>query len=372
MLIVTAGLMAANLDVRFQTALANDLPSVFSNPTKSLESNGDVKKELAALRQGGGSGFADKAQAAARHGKRLPVLGNAPDFVGTQRWFNTPGGQHLSLANLRGRVVLVDFWTYTCIDCIRTLPELRGLDARYRSKGLTVVGVHTPEFAFERKASNVAEAIAQNGLRYPVAQDNDYRTWEAWRNQYWPAHYLIDQQGRVRYVHFGEGGAAQTESAIRSLLAEGGASDLGARANMRASGPAAGITPESYLGYERAERFVPPVQGGERTYAGATGADLPLDHLSLSGRWRIGGEPATAVRDASLRLHFRARDVYLVLSSAGGRPRTVGVELDGKPSGSVTVRRQKLYRLVHLPTVAERELTLRFAPGVSGYAFTFG
>jgi cytochrome c biogenesis protein CcdA/thiol-disulfide isomerase/thioredoxin len=368
-MIVTAGLMAANLDVRFQNVLANDLPSVFSNPTNGLEGSSAIKQQLADLR-GGRSHFEETASAAAM--PKLPVLGLAPDFTGTQRWWNTPGDRPLSLAGLRGHVVLVDFWTYTCIDCIRTLPELTALDARYRDKGLTIVGVHTPEFSFERNAGNVAQAIAQNGIRYPVAQDNQYRTWDAWQNEYWPAHYLIDAQGRVRYVHFGEGGAAKTESAIRTLLAEDGAKDLGARDDVRANAPAADITPESYLGALRAERFLPAKpQRGTRDYAPPR-VPLPLDHLALAGHWRIAGQPATAVRDASLMLHFRAQDVYLVLSSAGGRPRPVRVLLDGKPAGTTVVRGQRLYRLVHLRGVEDHHLTLRFAPGVSGYAFTFG
>ena len=180
-----------------------------------------------------------------RHGRRvredaaggrkstLPKLGEAPDFTGNQRWFNTPGGKALTLGGLRGRVVLVDFWTYTCINCIRTLPELRAWDARYRNAGLTIVGVHSPEFDFEKNAGNVAAAIRQNHLRYPVAQDNELATWNAWGNQYWPASYLIDSRGEVRYVHFGEGDAEKTEAAIRSLLAERSGRALGARARPR-------------------------------------------------------------------------------------------------------------------------------------------
>ena len=158
----------------------------------------------------------------ANAGSGLPVLGPAPDFTGYQRWFNTASGRPLSLEALRGKVVLVDFWTYTCINCIRTLPYLKAWDERYRDKGLVTVGVHTPEFPFERDAGNVEEAIVQNALRYPVVQDNDYATWDAYGNQFWPAKYLIDARGQVRYTHFGEGDYEETEGAIRRLLEEAG------------------------------------------------------------------------------------------------------------------------------------------------------
>ena len=216
-MVVVAVLMFADYDTRFQTAIANDLPAFLVNPSGELEESGGVRDQLAELR-GGGSGGRLQADA----GSGLPALGPAPDFTGNQRWFNTAGGGPLSLDELRGKVVLVDFWTYTCINCIRTLPYLKAWDERYRDKGLVTVGVHTPEFPFERDAGNVEEAIAQNGLRYPVAQDNDYATWDAYGNQFWPAKYLIDARGQVRYTHFGEGDYEETEEAIRRLLRGGG------------------------------------------------------------------------------------------------------------------------------------------------------
>ena len=306
-------------------------------------------------------------------GVRLPVLGRAPDFTGTQRWFNTPGGRPLTLAGLRGRVVLVDFWTYTCINCIRTLPYLKAWDAKYRRAGLTIVGVHSPEFSFEQDAGNVARAIRQNGLRYPVAQDNRLATWTAWGNQYWPAEYLIDAQGRVRHVHFGEGDYGASEAAIRSLLAEAGDRRLGGRTHPRAVAPSAGaLTPETYLGAARAERFVPrPPRPGTFRFPGF-GGPLPPDHLAYRGVWTISPEGARAGRGAALDLSFNARRVYLVLGSRGAVPRRVAVRLDGRPAGAVTVRDQQLYTLVSLPRVERRRLTLRFPRGVSAYAFTFG
>ena len=363
--------MAFDLDIHFESYLAANAPAFLTDPTSGLENSSAVRGPLADLR-GGRSGFGEST-AAAQPMSHLRDLGVAPNFTDTQRWFNTPGGGPLSLDGLRGRVVLIDFWTYTCINCLRTLPELRALDARYRQDGLTIVGVHTPEFEFEKNAGNVAEAIAVNHLRYPVVQDNDYGTWQAYGNAYWPAQYLIDADGNVRYVHFGEGGAAATENAIRSLLQARG-DRLGAKtAAPRVQPPSGpGSTPESYLGFERAARFVPAEpRFGVHTFD-APGRRLPLHHLAYAGTWRIGGQAVTAVRNASLDLHFRAKKVYLVLSSAGDAPRTLGLDLDGRPVPAVTVHRQQLYTLVSLPRLGSHLLRLRFPPGLSGFAFTFG
>jgi cytochrome c biogenesis protein CcdA/thiol-disulfide isomerase/thioredoxin len=376
-MVATAVAVATDLDVRFQTALADELPAFVTNPTRSLERSASVEDRLAELR--GHSRFRETAGGSAG----LPVLGRAPDFAGNGRWFNTPAGAPLKLEQLRGRVVLVDFWTYTCINCLRTLPYLRAWDARYRKRGLTIVGVHTPEFAFERDAGNVGRAVAQNHLRYAVAQDNDYGTWTAWGNQYWPAKYLIDSRGRVRYTHFGEGDYEQTEAAIRALLAEAGADRLGAPARAHAETASGGLaTPETYLGFERAARFLPgPLRRGLGRYPGVD--ELPPVHFALSGTWNVTGESARAVADAKIDARVTARKVFLVLSSEGGRPRDVEVLLDGKPvaasdagadvqGGRVRVREERLYRLVALDRVEDRRVTLRVPAGVSAYAFTFG
>jgi cytochrome c biogenesis protein CcdA/thiol-disulfide isomerase/thioredoxin len=380
-MLATALAVATDADVRFQTALADHFPSVLVNPTGSIERSDAVSKRLAALRGEGGK-FARTAETM---GHRLPVLGTAPEFTGNQRWFNTPGGKPLTLAGLRGRVVLVDFWTYTCINCIRTLPYMRAWDAAYRSRGLTIVGVHTPEFQFEHDAGNVRDAIAQNRLRYPVAQDNDYKTWNAWGNEYWPADYLIDAKGRVRYVHFGEGDDKQTEAAIRSLLAEAGAESLGAGARVGPTlKPGHEATPETYLGSARAKGWLPatPVNG-THDFHGPGPFPFRQSRFAFTGRWRIDDESATAVSGASVDAHVVGKAVYLVLSSAGDRPRALRVELDGKPiraadagadvnAGAVSVRAQRLYRLVSLPRTEDHRLRLRFETGLSGYAFTFG
>src|SRR5262249_44608551 len=212
--------MLGNYDTRFETAIASDLPSFLVDPTNTLETSRTARAQLASLRGHQARQAVGLRQAGA--GQRLPVLGAAPEFIGTQKWFNTPGNAPLALHGLRGRVVLVDFWTYSCINCIRTLPYLNAWNAKYAGKGLTIIGVHTPEFPFEHSAANVGAAINQNGIRYPVVQDNRYATWNAYNNEYWPAEYLIDDRGRIRLADFGEGEYAAKERAIRTLLAEAG------------------------------------------------------------------------------------------------------------------------------------------------------
>jgi cytochrome c biogenesis protein CcdA/thiol-disulfide isomerase/thioredoxin len=380
-MVLVAVLMAANLDTRFQTAIANDLPGFLVNPTGGLEKSSSVSKQLAHLR-GNNRGAAESPAVA--QGASLPKLFTAPAIQGTQQWFNTPGNRPLDLAALRQqhRVVLIDFWTYTCINCIRTLPQLKAWDAKYRADGLTIIGVHTPEFPFEKDAGNVRDAIAQNGLRYPVAQDNDYATWNAYNNQYWPAEYLIDPSGNVRYVHFGEGEYPKTEHAIRSLLAEAGNTRLGGMVGTRAHVPGGLVTPETYLGSARAERFVNgAISDGVHDY-GSGAPDLPPDHLAYRGKWGIAADGAVAGPGARLFLNFQAQNVYLVLGSPD-KPRRMQVLLDGRPiragsagpdvhGGSVTVTRQRLYRLVALPKAGSHTLELRPATGTRGYAFTFG
>ena len=378
-MVATAVAVATDLDVRFQTALADDFPEAVVNPTRALERSDAVEDRLADLR--GRPRFEETARRPRMAG--LPVLGRAPDFTGNDEWFNTRANAPLHLDGLRGRVVLIDFWTYTCINCIRTLPYLRAWDGRYRDDGLTIVGVHTPEFVFEREAENVRAAIAANRIRYPVAQDNEFATWNAWGNRYWPAKYLIDARGRVRYAHFGEGAYVETEAAIRALLAEAGQDRLGEMASVRVeSADPELVTPETYLGHARAEGFVPgPPRPGYGLYEAPD--ELRPVSFALSGEWYVGQESATAVGDSRIEARVTARRVFLVMSSKGGRPRDVQVLLDGRPvgdaeagedvrGGRVTVREERLYRLVSLPRVADRRLSLRVPDGVTGYAFTFG
>jgi cytochrome c biogenesis protein CcdA/thiol-disulfide isomerase/thioredoxin len=399
-MVLTAVAILANLDVNFDQFVARHIPDV--NLTASLECSRTVTARLHEISGRrprfapangsstcGGSATQVRAEPASASQARLladaaklPALGQAPEFTGTERWFDTPGGAPLTLASLRGRVVLVDFWTYTCINCIRTLPYLEAWDAAYRRDGLTIVGVETPEFAFEREAANVADAIAQFGIRYPVVQDNEMGTWNAYGNQYWPADYLIDARGQVRYTSFGEGDYDNTETAIRALLAEAGARVGSMSRPTGVVAPSQLATPETYLGTERAEGWVDGPKAGTHDY-GPPPTRLALNQFAFSGRWSISGQPAVAGAGAGVDVEFDAQRVYLVLSSPREKPLPVRVLLDGRPirsadagadarRGVVTVRRQRLYELVSLPRDEQHRLSLRFAPGVTGYAFTFG
>jgi len=387
LMIAFAVVLVAELDLKFQRVIAEDAPAFIRNPVGGLEESRAVADDLSSLR-GGDNNRQEGGLEEAATGKKLPVLGQAPDFADTQEWFNS---EPLSIPDLEGKVVLLDFWTYTCINCIRTFPNLRAWWNRYEDDGLVIVGVHTPEFPFEREASNVESAISEYDLTYPVVQDNEFGTWNAYGNQYWPAKYLIDAEGNVRYVHFGEGAYEETEKAIRSLLAERGSGDLGAMASVRTEAPALQVTtPETYLGGLRAETVVNgPLQPGVTDYEFPEATAPPSDSIAYLGRWDVTADDATAAGSAigteensRLKLEFGAGKVFLVLGSEGGR-RPVEVLLDGKPiraedagadvrDGAVTVDEQRLYELVDLPRVERHLLELRFAPGVSGYAFTFG
>jgi cytochrome c biogenesis protein CcdA/thiol-disulfide isomerase/thioredoxin len=386
-MVVVALAMLGEYDIKFQNRIAGDLPGFLVDPTEGLEDTASARAALNDVRGEPAHGVGAVAAGAPqpRAGGRasdLPVLGKAPEFVDNQRWFNTPGGRPLTLRSLRGRVVLVDFWTYTCINCLRTLPYLTAWDRTYRRDGLTIVGVHSPEFPFEKDAGNVQEAIERNGIHYPVAQDNDLATWNAYGNQYWPAEYFIDARGRVRYAHFGEGEYGKKEQIIRELLAEAGRPVARKESGARGIAPSATVTtPETYLGAARAERFVNSMLSpGLHDFGNPPSP--PADNFAYRGRWRITLESATAAGGSALDLNFGARRVYLVLGSPG-RTRRMRVLLDGRPipdslagsdvhGGVVNVSSQRLYDLVDLPRVEHHVLTLEPEAGVSGYAFTFG
>jgi cytochrome c biogenesis protein CcdA/thiol-disulfide isomerase/thioredoxin len=390
-MVATAVAIIAGADVSFDQYVAEHIPEV--NLSSSLEKSHAVESRLHDI-TGHNAKFAQstKPVVAPRNASEATLLadahglkdiGQAPEFTGTQRWFNTPGDRPLTLASLRGRVVLVDFWTYTCINCIRTLPYLEAWDSTYRDKGLVIVGVHTPEFAFEHEASNVESAIARFGLHYPVAQDNNMGTWNAYGNEYWPADYLIDSSGHVRYAAAGEGDYSQTETAIRALLAEAGKNIGGMSHPTGVVTPSEVTTPETYLGTARAQGWRSGPQSGVHDYGAKAPVELGLNEFAYTGTWSIGAQPATAVSRAGIDAEFEAKNVYLVLSSGGGSPRKAQVLLDGRPvsaraagadvhDGAVTVTGQRLYSLVSLPADQQHRLTLRFAPGISGYAFTFG
>lgn len=322
-------------------------------------------------------------------GGTLPVEGALPSLDGAVLWLNSPP---LTREQLKGKVVLIDFWTYSCINCIRSVPYVRAWYDRYKDQGLVVIGVHAPEFAFEREPANVRKAVADFGIRYPVALDNNLKIWRAFDNRYWPAHYLADGQGRIRYHHFGEGHTDETEAAIRALLAENGAMKLGGHAKVQTSGASEGAdlaslrSRETYIGSRRATGFVSADRLRDGLHDFALPADLGLNDWGLAGRWQV--EPQRSVVQSPggrIAFRFRARDLHLVLGSTSGKPIRFRVTLDGKApgadhgmdidaAGNGQVTNQRLYQLVRQKGGGdERLFTIEFLdPGAEAYAFTFG
>src|SRR5580765_2933752 len=349
---LTALAIAFNVDRHFQTAL----PGYTQALQNKVEDSSSAQRQLQKLR-------GNTRQVAAT--TSLHDYGPAPQFTGLTNWINS---KPLTLKQLRGKVVLIDFWTYSCINCLRTLPHVKAWYQTYHDKGLVVIGVHTPEFAFEHVPSNVRSAVRRLGVTYPVALDNNYGTWNAFRNQYWPAKYLIDRSGHLRYYHFGEGSYDTTEARIRTLLGEN-AGMLPVANELSDPTPTGLMTPESYLGYERLARFAQKTITPDRfaTYH-LPPSDLHPNELAYGGRWKVERQRIVAGPDAQLRLRFRARSVHLVLGGHG----SVAVLVDGKPIGVVPVRGSRLYTLAKLPTPQSRLLELHFSPGVEAYAFTFG
>jgi thiol-disulfide isomerase/thioredoxin len=349
-----------NVDQTLQTHLGSYTTAL----QRHTEESGYATKHLSALR-GATGGVALKPGPGAGSHANLPVYAVAPDFVAISHWLNTPKGKPLTMTGLRGKVVLVDFWTYSCINCLRTLPHLRAWYAAYRKDGFEIVGVHTPEFAFEHVPANVEGAVKRLGVTWPVALDNDYGTWNAWSNQYWPADYLVDQQGDVRAYSFGETDYAKTEKDIRELLGVAGAAikvpDLT---------PTELQTPETYLGWERLDsgRYVgtTPVQNRPTVYRLAS--SIPQNDISYGGTWTLAGQTATAGLGARLDLHYHAMDVYIVLSGKG----RVDVTRDGRPLAPIDVDGAKLYTVVSSTATTDAVLEFSVPPGIRAYSFTFG
>ena len=349
--------VAIALVLHLDDNLATLTPGYTAFLQTKLEDNSTAKRELSKVRGGG------QALAAVRKTPKgdLPDYGAAPPLHAGGAWINT---RPLTLASLRGKVVLVDFWTYSCINCLRTLPHLKAWYAAYHDKGLVIIGVHTPEFAFEHVTSNVRAAVKRLGIPYPVVQDNDYKTWDNYANEYWPAEYLIDKQGHVRHTHFGEGEYPQTEVLIRRLLG-----DNGAHARQIADATPTGLlTAESYLGYARLANYTGtrPVPNVDHVYHFPP--TIPANTLSYDGHWRVGGQQIVAGEDARLRLRFQARNVYIVLGGHG----TVHSLINGKPAGTIHVDAQRLYTVRASKTFETALLELRFTPGIQAYSFTFG
>jgi len=343
-MIITAVLIYTNYDKVIQVKVLNLFPG-YSRFLGQFENNSHLQKELDNL-------AGRKAQTIAEDNEKLLSDGGlAPEFAGIAQWLNVP--TPLSLQTLRGKVVLVDFWTYSCINCVRTLPHLTAWYERYKDDGLVLVGVHTPEFAFEREAQNVRNAIKQFGITYPVALDNDYQTWENYQNHYWPAEYLIDAKGHIRRTHFGEGGYDHMEEAIHGLLKENGHAIEGVLSSVKDQTPRYDRTPETYLGTRRMPRFGSPV-----TY---------------QGTWNLQAEFARPGPGAALVLKFHADKVFLVIGPAHAGDR-IKVLMDGKAMDDIILDNQRLYDVIDLKGAVEiHTLRLEFPDeGISVYAFTFG
>lgn len=352
----------------------------------SAASTGRIEQALL-----GGIGRGMPTNAAPTDLADLPVEGVMPPLTGATTWINTPP---LTTEQLRGKVVVVDFWTYSCINCIRSIPYVRAWAEKYKDQGLVVIGVHTPEFAFEKSEANVRQNVQRLGITYPVAMDNDFAIWRAFRNQYWPAHYFIDAQGQIRHHHFGEGDYAGSERVIQQLLKEAGAAGLANDVvRVQASGAEAAAdmgqvaSPETYVGYARAENFRSPgglARDGVKTYAGAP---LQLNDWSLAGDWRVTREHADLQKAGGrVSFRFKARDLHLVMgpSQTGATPRfrvtidgaapgvDAGSDIDAQGLGRI--QGERLYQLIRqVGPVRECTFEIEFLdPGVQVFAFTFG
>ena len=323
---------------------------------------------------------------------QLPVEGRMPSLDGATQWLNSPP---LTAAGLRGKVVLVDFWTYTCINWLRTLPYVRAWAERYQQHGLVVLGVHTPEFDVEHDLDNVRRAVKDLRVHYPVAVDNDYTIWSAFDNHYWPALYLVDAQGKIRHHRFGEGGYEESEMILQQLLAEAGSGAIGQQlVSVDPTGVEAAAdwdslrSPENYLGYQRTENFTSADGAVLNTpHVYALPIRLRLNQWALAGDWTVKRQAIVLnAPDGGIVYRFHARDLHLVMGPATpGTPVQFRVLLDGQPpaaahgtdvdeAGDGTVTRPRLYQLIRQPgPITERTFEITFLdPGVQAYAFTFG
>ena len=378
LVLVGVGAIALGLDTRV-------LASLSSAQTTGLETSLAERLGIAQPMR------ATEAKQNAMGQLELPVEGRLPplESLGIGPWFNSPP---LTAAQLKGHVVVIDFWTYSCINCLRSIPYVKAWDQRYRKDGLIVIGVHAPEFAFEHDPANVARAVRDLGITYPVVMDNDWKLWRALQNNYWPAHYFIDAQGRVRYHHFGEGDYAMSERVIRQLLADAGHAPAGGMSVAQGSGAEAQSnfseigSPETYIGYYRADRFASPgglVHDQPKTYESAP---LELNQWSLEGQWIDQRQSARSLAaGARISFRFHSRDLHLVMGSATGKPVRFRVTLDGQApggdagvdtnaKGTGVVTGQRLYQLIRQKgAIQDRTFRVEFLdPGVEAFSFTFG
>lgn len=360
LMILTAIAIFFNLDRNFQSFVLDKFPN-YGKGLTSIEENVSVKNQLDDL----------------KGGEEIDMLGksyiNAPEIIAGGEWFNLPEGkEELKISDLRGKVVLVDFWTYTCINCIRTLPYIQNWHEKYSKDGLVIIGVHTPEFEFEKSAANVSKAISDFGLTYPVVQDNNYKTWQAYNNHYWPAKYLINKEGKIVYTHFGEGDYDQTEEIIQKYLKEAG-SDVSQDIN-NPNYKVESRTPELYLGYGRMGFFATPNQlKADQESEYSLPDELAPNHFAFEGTWKVEKEYSKPSKNSVMVLGYEAKNVFLVMRPRADKPGKVKVYLDDKLIDTLNVDSDRLYTLVEEEKSARHLLKLEFEDdNIEIYAFTFG
>ncbi len=384
-LLATSVLFFSGYDNTLNRTIADKLPFT-STPVASLERSGFDEGDSSRSAESCSDAEEIVANPALVDSNGYPEtdelcdLGDVPSLDELGPWLNTPGDEALDDGDYEGKVVLVDFWTYSCINCIRTLPYLRSWHEQYADDGLVIVGVHTPEFAFERDYGNVRKATDDLDVTWPVGLDNDYVTWNRFSNRYWPAKYLVDRDGKVRYVHYGEGAYDHTEDLIRELLAVDPDMERAEPDDVIERGRVA--TPETYVGFARADQFVGVADDAassagfapdeESVYRQSVGM-LALNDWTYTGRWRVEDERGVAAGDDStLKIRFAADEAYLVMSPPDDGPATVEVTIDGEPRDAVTVDGNRLYTVASEGGFGQHELELRLPEGTSAYAFTFG
>lgn len=374
LMIITAIGIYFNIDRQFQTYILEKFPQ-YGRGLTALEDNELVKKQLNQLQ--------DTPSEDMRGKPMFEVTGQdygmAPEIIPGGDWYNS---EPLTMEGLKGKVVLVDFWTYSCINCIRTLPYLKSWHEKYADKGLVILGVHAPEFEFEKDTKNVAKAISDFEIKYPVVQDNDFATWRAYNNRYWPAKYLVDKNGRIRYYHFGEGNYNETEEAIQKLLKESGATVTDKIANPEYT--VSSMTPELYLGYARIQHLASPEQiTRDKTAEYSIPSSVPKNKFAYSGNWTIGQERSMPSQNGTLELNFGGKQVFLVMNPVDGSVGKVRIYIDGEVvtnaagkdviDGIVTVDSDRLYELISLPEAERHILKMEFLDSnTEVFAFTFG
>ena len=377
-MIITAVAIYTNYDKTIEAKLLNAIPS-YSNALTKIESGSGVTKALAKLK---GTKVIPSTVTGDQSGL-FNANEKAPELKGITQWLNPTGP--VTLASLKGKVVLVDFWTYSCINCLRTLPHIEAWYNKYHAAGFEVIGVSTPEFAFEKDAGNVGSAIKRYGIPYPVALDNNYATWNAYSNAYWPAEYLIDATGQIRRTEFGEGNYGQTEQAIRTLLANAGHKVTVAPSDLPDMTPQSQLTPETYFGSNRAEFGYPTPNYPNGTFTIAPQKTVPLDQFAFGGKWSISPDYAQATHGATIAEHFGASKVYMILKPPSGLTGRVAVMYNGKPltgslagsdviNGVITVNSDRLYNIFDSGS-AVSDGTLQFTflnDGIQAFTFTFG